>query len=456
MKGPQKRKLFWRFLRNLNSKKTNFNPNKAGIFRFVIIFSVLLLGCFLGGIGKAQAGSVTQANMKMSIVNGTAFVDFNVASVLTSNIGAQLTITDHAGKNLVGYIKAAGTGETYGTENLPNTAFSNTTSVGPGSNSAVTSVVGGQSGNALQVAGTGGNSNPYASEAMTLISGGLYKFSSYFLKGTNDEGSIYLQENSGAYTIYRRLYSSATSWTNISVYDTTTMTTMLAGFGSDWSVANGTTLFDTASVTQVLTPSTTGVTITSIANGSTYNWASEDSGFNRNDSGGYTYTISGVIIAPTFDNGTGTYNNATSVTISDSTNGVTICYTTDGTDPTATTPGTCSNGSTYSTPVSITTTATTLKAIATKATMTNSGIASAIYTLTNATPTASPPAGTILPNTNVALSTVTTGGTIYYTTDNSTPACPATGTLYSGPITVASSETINLNSSDILYTSRIS
>ena len=39
----------------------------------------------------------------------------------------------------------------------------------------------------------------------------------------------------------------------------------------------GTMLFDTASVKQVLTPSSTGVTITNATNGSTYNWLSEDS-----------------------------------------------------------------------------------------------------------------------------------------------------------------------------------
>ena len=41
-------------------------------------------------------------------------------------------------------------------------------------------------------------------------------------------------------------------------------------------------LFDEASVKQVLTPSATGVTITSTPGGTTYNWASVESGFNYN------------------------------------------------------------------------------------------------------------------------------------------------------------------------------
>jgi prepilin-type N-terminal cleavage/methylation domain-containing protein len=61
-----------------------------------------------------SSGSVTQANMKMSIVNGTAFVDFGAVGSLTSYIGDKLTITDSTGYQLVGWVKAAGAGETYG------------------------------------------------------------------------------------------------------------------------------------------------------------------------------------------------------------------------------------------------------------------------------------------------------------------------------------------------------
>lgn len=56
----------------------------------------------------------------------------------------------------------------------------------------------------------------------------------------------------------------------------------------------GTMLFDTVSFKQVLTPSATGVTITSTPNGTTYNWTSIESGFNYNDASGYTYTIESV------------------------------------------------------------------------------------------------------------------------------------------------------------------
>ena len=57
------------------------------------------------------SGSVTRANMKISAIDGTAFVDFSAADVLTNYLGGKLTITDSAGKKITGYIKAAGTGE---------------------------------------------------------------------------------------------------------------------------------------------------------------------------------------------------------------------------------------------------------------------------------------------------------------------------------------------------------
>jgi hypothetical protein len=50
-------------------------------------------------------------------------------------------------------------------------------------------------------------------------------------------------------------------------------------------------LTDNVTIKQVLTPSATGVTITSTADGSTYNWASKEEGFNYNDDSGYSYEI---------------------------------------------------------------------------------------------------------------------------------------------------------------------
>ena len=61
-----------------------------------------------------------------------------------------------------------------------------------------------------------------------------------------------------------------------------------------------------------------------------------------------------------------------------------------------------------------------------------------------ATPISSPPAGTYSSAQTVTISCATPGAAIYYTDDSSNPTFPITGTtqLYTGPITVSTSETI--------------
>lgn len=85
-----------------------------------------------------------------------------------------------------------------------------------------------------------------------------------------------------------------------------------------------------------------------------------------------SYTIAKVA-TPSFSVPAGEVESGTTVTITCSTSGATIHYTTDGTDPTSSSP-------TYSAPIEITT-AITLKAIAVKANMEDSGIKSASYTV---------------------------------------------------------------------------
>ncbi len=144
-------------------------------------------------------------------------------------------------------------------------------------------------------------------------------------------------------------------------------------------------------------------------------------------SGLYTINLPKVA-TPTFSPAAGTYTSVQSVTITSSTSGTTIRYTTDGSMPSET------NGTVYSgTKVAINVT-TTLKAIAYKAGMADSSVASGTYTLNlpkAATPTFSPGAGTYTAAQSVAISTSTSGATIRYTTDGSTPS-ETNGTIYSG------------------------
>ena len=84
-----------------------------------------------------------------------------------------------------------------------------------------------------------------------------------------------------------------------------------------------------------------------------------------------TYTIS--VATPTFSPGAGTYTSAQTVTISTATSGASIRYTTDGSTPSETA------GTVYSAPITVSSTE-TVKAIAYESGMTDSSVASVVYT----------------------------------------------------------------------------
>ena len=151
----------------------------------------------------------------------------------------------------------------------------------------------------------------------------------------------------------------------------------------------------------------------------------------------------GTVAAPSFSPGAGTYTTAQTVIINDSTSGASIRYTTDGVTAPTETVGTLYTGS-----ISISAT-TTLKAIAFKTGMTDSPVTSGTYTIIPppSAPVFSPGAGTY---TSAPTVTITSSGatSIHYTTNGNTPT--SSSTLYTGPILVSTSltlEAIGTNSS---------
>lgn len=117
-----------------------------------------------------------------------------------------------------------------------------------------------------------------------------------------------------------------------------------------------------------------------------------------------------TVATPTFNPEGGTFTEAQSVSIACATSGATIHYTTDGTTPSA-------NSTVYSTPISVTET-TTIKAIAMKEGMNNSGIAEATYTIET-------------PSEPVTFTKVTNAGCIN-TTDHYLLVCESAGTAANG------------------------
>jgi hypothetical protein len=213
----------------------------------------------------------------------------------------------------------------------------------------------------------------------------------------------------------------------------------------------------TSSVRVTMSDSTTGATIHYTSDGSTPTAASAAytgpitvtttetvhavavaSGHLDSNVSTATYTKVTQAAMPTFSPAPGSYSSAQSVTITSAASGATIYYTTNGTTPTTA-------STKYTGPVSIGSTE-TLKAIATAPNLTNSAVASGVYTIqsgggtTVATPTFSPAPGTYPSYRYVSMSTSTPGATIYYTTNGVTPTTASP--KYVGPIIVHTTSTI--------------
>jgi hypothetical protein len=148
----------------------------------------------------------------------------------------------------------------------------------------------------------------------------------------------------------------------------------------------------------------------------------------------FTITSTPTLPAPAFRPVAGTYTSAQTVTISDATAAATIYYTTNGRTSTT-------SSTKYTGPVTVSATE-TLKAIAVVTGSPSSAVATAAYTIQGvlARPTISPAGGSYTTPQTVTINHQSVVS-VYYTTNGTTPTMSST--LYTGPITVSSSETIN-------------
>ena len=153
-------------------------------------------------------------------------------------------------------------------------------------------------------------------------------------------------------------------------------------------------------------------------------------------SAGYTIDLNAAA-TPTFSKFVGgTYTSAQSVTIFGHDDRCVIYYTTDGSTPTA-------SSTLYTGPISVSQSK-TLSALPVRITgYNNSGVASTSYVINYpaATPQFSVGTGSYTSIQTVTITDSTPGATIYYTADSTIPSATH-GTVYTGPITVASTQTI--------------
>jgi hypothetical protein len=157
-----------------------------------------------------------------------------------------------------------------------------------------------------------------------------------------------------------------------------------------------------------------------------------------------TYTINLTVNPPTFSPAAGTFTTIQKVTLADTTAGAAIYYTTNGSAPTT-------SSTLYSGPIAVNSSE-TINAIGALTGYANSSVATAVYTL-NLPPTATPvislETGTYTVSQPVTITDSTTGAVIYYTTDGTTPT--ASSSVYSGPLTLSASETLNAIASAVGY-----
>jgi hypothetical protein len=132
-------------------------------------------------------------------------------------------------------------------------------------------------------------SGAYASQQLTNVSGALLKWTGWNRGDATNKAVLYYGSTKSAWETLILTGLTSTTWTSNTVYRTTIDANRWFIINSYVTTSNYCRA-DDYSVTQVLTPSATGVTITTTKNGSLYNWTSEASGFNRNATS-YTYQI---------------------------------------------------------------------------------------------------------------------------------------------------------------------
>jgi hypothetical protein len=174
-----------------------------------------------------------------------------------------------------------------------------------------------------------------------------------------------------------------------------------------------------------------------VSSNQTINAISVMSGFTNSPVTSATYVIEPQLPTPMLSMAPLGDDTNQKLTITDANGGATVYYTTNGTIPTT-------SSAVYTQPVAFNRSGTfTVNAIAVASGYLNSTVATAVYTIHPfvAKPTFSPPAGGYTTTQTVTIHDVSITAIFYYTTDGSMPTTAST--LYSGPITISSNQTIN-------------
>lgn len=222
--------------------------------------------------------TLTGLTCNLSMVDGTAFIT-NPSVDLTQYRGCKITLQDTSGYKAVGWIKAAGAGESLDSEAFSN--WQNVNEINRKWNTLTPNVNGHDIDSAIKT------EDIYAqaySALQTNCLGRLYKIVYSHTKNSGTDPSIALTEyNVGGGAV------SLTQTTDGTYYATAKSANMYGFYNLDY-YTRGNSSSIALSLKQVLTPSATGVTIVSAQEGATYNWAAKHSGFLPNATS-FTATI---------------------------------------------------------------------------------------------------------------------------------------------------------------------
>ena len=207
----------------------------------------------------------------------------------------------------------------------------------------------------------------------------------------------------------------------------------------------GATIYYTTNGTTPTTSSARYTGAISVSSTETLQAIAVDTGYSNSPVATAAYSINPALPAPTFSVAAGTYTAVQAVAIVEAAAGATVYYTTDGSTPTT-------SSARYTGPVSVGAVE-TLHAIAVETGFTNSAVATSVYVVIPLlpAPTFSVAAGTYNSTQSVTLSDIIPGTTIYYTTNGTAPT--TSSTLYTGAISVSSTQTIEAIAVETAFTS---
>lgn len=236
------------------------------------------------GLRLVTSGSVAQANMKLATVNAGAMIDIGVdwSAYAGDDVGStpyMLILYDSAGKRMQGFIGASGGGEAYGAELIT------------GDNSNFTGGLGDWPTNNTWHSQT----NPAAN--MALVSNAIGQFS--YINPVSLENKLYklTYDASGKVGSPKFTFWDGSSHVTIDRVENGAQVAYTTKEGSTTNFyifalgdSNEVTL-DNILLKQVTDISTNGVHLHSTRGGTNRNVASIDSGFDLNDSSGFTFKL---------------------------------------------------------------------------------------------------------------------------------------------------------------------